>query len=770
MLDYLLFNRKIPEDIPLLINSIAMSSGSLLYSSSIILTFIISEKQVNNMEEEGIRFYIGDQLPIRYDVAMAITSVCPSPSRAGREVVIHKYGVAPHLMWRKACGKDSFGNDHVVTLKTVKERIESLMKDYDTKCYKASSKGRRDDNAAKPLRVLNRKWRFETVPVKKNTPKKKIKVQTNNDLFDIGKNMETLEGDEEVYYQDQSGSRIFRLSERIDEEYEEHVQTMLTNEAEEASLVEAEQSFSNPSEFNESIPIKDRKVHGKKTVMVDRDVQVDDINPCPEIRKGRNALPKVKDTIATVSYRAGISVPKARVATQTVCEKLYGHEYHLEKQELASIAEKQEPPNKKPRTSKDYVPYKNVLPSVKSINTYKHLKAMHQEIEAGEALMNKDAQTKVTLHYDTTSRSRIPGEWPCLILNFLNKDPKMSKMFTLRALTFAFEDRNQIKILIMETLSMLSTATDGAVTPKDLWEKIDAFMTDAVSKNLKVEYLVAEELQSSHIPIHILCKTHTCEKLDTCNEITLIKMEEMLKIRETIKKREPRLKSFIRKSKSVTKAAVEALLTLVAKGGDGKSVSLGQEFEEDGVSKSYSLYKEKRFTKLGYTAGAIYECIPQFQKLLQKTHTNNLLVRACRLYLESEFIVASLKALSNFTYRVTMPYLNAVEKCDQNQLLDILPKLCSDLKGGSAGKMLENYHVEWTHTFMQKQKPAHSNKFFKAKRMRDDLLFTKKIQMPAQIQVNSLRHNGRFSKSWIIWRCNGVTHSEQNTKRSCLLH
>ena len=295
MLDYLLFNRKIPEDIPLLINSIAMSSGILLYSSSIILTFIISEKQVNNMEEEGIRFYIGDQLPIRYDVAMAITSVCPSPSRAGREVVIHKYGVALHLMWRKAFGKDSFGNDHVVTLKTVKERIESLMKDYDTKCYKASSKGRRDDNAAKPLRVLNRKWRFETVPVKKNTLKKKIKVQTNNDLFDIGKNMETLEGDKEVYYQDQSGSRIFRLSERIDEEYEEHVQTMLTNEAEEASLVEAEQSFSNPSEFNESIPIKDRKVHGKKTVMVDRDVQVDDINPCPEIRKGRNALPKVKD-------------------------------------------------------------------------------------------------------------------------------------------------------------------------------------------------------------------------------------------------------------------------------------------------------------------------------------------------------------------------------------------------------------------------------------------------------------------------------------------
>ena len=130
------------------------------------------------MEEEGIGFYIRDQLPIRYDVAMAITSVCPSLSRAGREIAIHKYGVALHL-WGEA-----FGNDHV-NLKTVKERIESLMKDYNTKCVKASSKGRRNDKAAKPLRVLNKKWRFETVPVKKNTQKNKIKAQTNNDVFCI---------------------------------------------------------------------------------------------------------------------------------------------------------------------------------------------------------------------------------------------------------------------------------------------------------------------------------------------------------------------------------------------------------------------------------------------------------------------------------------------------------------------------------------------------------------------------------------------------------
>ena len=143
-----------------------------------------------------------------------------------------------------------------------------------------------------------------------------------------------------------------------------------------------------------------------------------------------------------------------------------------------------------------------------------------------------------------------------------------------------------------------------------------------------------------------------------------------------------------------------ALVGLVAKRGNGKSLSLGDEFdvilEEDGVSKTYSLYKERRFTKLGYTAGAIYDFLPQFQKLLERTHTNNLLVRACKLYLESEFGMAVLKSLSYFTNQVTMPYLNAVQKGDQNELMKMLLTLCANLKEGTVGKTLEKYHVKWT--------------------------------------------------------------------------
>ena len=49
------------------------------------------------MVEPG--FYIGDRLPLIYDVAMAIHSLCPSASKSGRVKVIHSNGVAVHTLW-----------------------------------------------------------------------------------------------------------------------------------------------------------------------------------------------------------------------------------------------------------------------------------------------------------------------------------------------------------------------------------------------------------------------------------------------------------------------------------------------------------------------------------------------------------------------------------------------------------------------------------------------------------------------------------------------
>ena len=95
---------------------------------------------------------------------------------------------------------------------------------------------------------------------------------------------------------------------------------------------------------------------------------------------------------------------------------------------------------------------------------------------------------------------------------FFSNDPNECKMISLRPLFFAFEDRDQIVSLIVETLNRLTVvANDPEVTAVHLWKKIDAMMTDAVSKNLKIGG-VAAMLGSHHIPYHLLCKSHTSER------------------------------------------------------------------------------------------------------------------------------------------------------------------------------------------------------------------------------------------------------------------
>ena len=73
---------------------------------------------------------------------------------------------------------------------------------------------------------------------------------------------------------------------------------------------------------------------------------------------------------------------------------------------------------------------------------------------------------------------------------------------------------------------------------------------------------------------------------------------------------------------------MKALLKLVSNEGSAKPTSLAKYFgmilARDGVAKSFSLYKERRFTKLRNTANCIVDCLPQFRKLLNETSQNNV--------------------------------------------------------------------------------------------------------------------------------------------------
>ena len=49
------------------------------------------------------------------------------------------------------------------------------------------------------------------------------------------------------------------------------------------------------------------------------------------------------------------------------------------------------------------------------ISDYKHMQASQVERDAALAIYEKASQIKCIVHYDTTTRSSIDGEWPSLI-------------------------------------------------------------------------------------------------------------------------------------------------------------------------------------------------------------------------------------------------------------------------------------------------------------------------------------------------------------------
>ena len=74
------------------------------------------------------------------------------------------------------------------------------------------------------------------------------------------------------------------------------------------------------------------------------------------------------------------------------------------------------------------------------------------------------------MHYDTPSSSRVDGEFSSLTLNFISENKDKYKMYPLRALFFAYENRHQILQFAVETFQRLATATGGNETAKELWE------------------------------------------------------------------------------------------------------------------------------------------------------------------------------------------------------------------------------------------------------------------------------------------------------------
>ena len=116
-----------------------------------------------------------------------------------------------------------------------------------------------------------------------------------------------------LFYQDQLSSRKFRLSEEIDEEHEQERLAEAQQRMDDIAAENEEHSFINDPSFDEIINSNAPRTHMvPKIIKCDKEVQVYTLqSDCPEIRKCKKTTEEVRNAIATVSYRSGISVPKA---------------------------------------------------------------------------------------------------------------------------------------------------------------------------------------------------------------------------------------------------------------------------------------------------------------------------------------------------------------------------------------------------------------------------------------------------------------------------
>ena len=97
------------------------------------------------------------------------------------------------------------------------------------------------------------------------------------------------------------------------------------------------------------------------------------------------------------------------------------------------------------------------------------------------------------------------------------------------------------------------------ITPAMLWEKIDALMTDSVTKNLGIKDTVPEGLGSTHHPYHLLCKSHTVEALDRSSLEVLSKIEKSVSQQQTMEGNNPALKCFFRGKAAIVEAGIDAV-------------------------------------------------------------------------------------------------------------------------------------------------------------------------------------------------------------------
>lgn len=565
-----------------------------------------------------------------------------------------------------------FGADNVIHKNSVRKRFKKILEKFDKQVYKTGN-----------TRSAN-----------------EIFFSDYNKTLDLLKSDSKLSPKLQMFYADQMSSRIYIVA-----DFEQSIHIPPSNKIQlgfqEESAIQRDTSLDLAEE--EYIPQSGELVSGSRiinqrtlrssfvTIKVPQcsvSSQVD-VNFTPNIRNNRNLTDKIKITLALACVDAGITPEQSRKAFKSIAKNFFGAEYYLDANEVpkSDQNENDEKENDPKKFKSDF--YEFVLPSYRTVCDTKHSLALNQERNVALTLLEKQEDIKVSAHFDTTSRGFLNYEWPSLILELSN-----GQTFSLKPLPIGVEDRDAIVDFFVAEMNRLAMA--AGTTANLIWETIDSLATDSVSKNLDIGPLIAKKLNSKHVPFHVLCNTHYCEAIDRGNLKTIKMAETAVGLKDHLICLMPELKSFIG-SKTCTEAALLAFTKLCCN--DGHNTSQYQIFDavlaENQRNRKFTVFKERRFGQMGYTAAAVIYHLNDIRELLLRTKSNNTLVRACKVYVENSYILNGLRSLSIFCYKVTLPFMNFMEKETQIECVKMIPTLYNDFKVGNL-ETLKHYVVDFS--------------------------------------------------------------------------
>ena len=312
----------------------------------------------------------------------------------------------------------------------------------------------------------------------------------------------------------------------------------------------------------------------------------------------------------------------------------------------------------------------------------------HTLSKLAQLIAESPGNATVCLH-DDGSRAQGCGGYSVSGVTLPGLEPGSRRYFPFPTLPIARETRENLAELKLTLLAILATC--GGVSRQLIWSKIDFSMTDSVSHNREVEKMVADTLETEHIPSHLLCNVHPSlmfgrEILGLFVEIDTTLTPDKIYAGFAIMISDTQL--------SVFQNCVDCTLRLVSRDYNHKAWNKAEEFELFMAPQSIQIKRlqMERFNSLVFSAATFLRVDTHVTAFLDKfEHITNQLACLVRSFQTLDYIRVLAAVVVALGSHLILPFISLTSSATttQEKLLTAFPQLYINLTTTPVDQLLD---------------------------------------------------------------------------------